>query len=140
MPPKRISNKIPKRIAANLLKTPASTTESGNTITLSKYAAALTAEHLERYLQKISVVGTDPYLLAMSTTEIPENVSFESIIDYALHTKSAYTGASLNCFKAVEAKQRFECGMVKLVEGARLGQIHVVRGKVRMDDRREYIN
>lgn len=37
------------------------------------------------------------------------------------------TGESL----AVEAKQRFESGMVKLVEGVQLGEMHVVRGKVR---------
>ncbi|XP_062544383.1 uncharacterized protein LOC134211503 isoform X1 [Armigeres subalbatus] len=131
MLPKRIASKAPKHVASKLLKTAASASKSDSVI-LSKYAASLTAEHLERYIDKISIVGKDPYLLTMSQSVLPVTVSYESIIEYALHQKSAYTGAGFHCFKAVEAKQRFECGMVKLVEGIRLGvgDLYVVRGKV----------
>ncbi|XP_062544384.1 uncharacterized protein LOC134211503 isoform X2 [Armigeres subalbatus] len=105
MLPKRIASKAPKHVASKLLKTAASASKS---------------------------VGKDPYLLTMSQSVLPVTVSYESIIEYALHQKSAYTGAGFHCFKAVEAKQRFECGMVKLVEGIRLGvgDLYVVRGKV----------
>ncbi|XP_029730491.2 uncharacterized protein LOC109425600 [Aedes albopictus] len=66
----------------------------------------------------------------MDHNTLPECVTYESIIEYALHKKSSYTGESMHCFKAVEAKQRFESGMVKLVEGTIQGGEHVIRGKV----------
>lgn len=97
---------------------------------MSQYAAGLTPDHLNRYVQKISLVGKDPYLLKMDHNTLPECVTYESIIEYALHKKSSYTGESMHCFKAVEAKQRFESGMVKLVEGTIQGGVHVIRGKV----------
>ncbi|XP_055545638.1 uncharacterized protein LOC129730375 [Wyeomyia smithii] len=123
MPPK-------KQALARQLKTPASLVPSG-TASLSVYASELTGSQAERYLNKIAIIGSrDPCLLNMSTSQIPVTVSYDSIIDYVLHRQSTYSGAAFHCFKAVEAKKRFETGMVKLVEGVQLDDINVVRGKV----------
>ncbi|XP_058838820.1 uncharacterized protein LOC131694265 [Topomyia yanbarensis] len=122
MPPK-------KNISSKLLKTPAVSLATGHS--LSMYATGLSADHLQRYLDKISVIGNqDPYLLNMKSSHLPETICYESIIDYALFKQSAYSGQFFQCFKAVEAKKRFESGMVKLVEGAPLGEFYAVRGKV----------
>lgn len=91
----------------------------------------LPADQLSRYRDKISSIGNhDPYLLSMSEETLPSTVTYESIIDYALHKKSAYTGSSFHCFKAVESIDRFKAGMVKLVEGLTVGNKDVVRAKV----------
>lgn len=97
------------------------------------YAAGLSTDHFQRYMDKITIIqNKDPYLLKMDNTQLPTTVTYESIIDYALKKQSAYTGSSFRCFKAVDAKLRFENGMVKSVEGVLFGDIHVVRANVCM--------
>nr|XP_029718217.1 uncharacterized protein LOC115260985 [Aedes albopictus] len=123
MPPK-------KQIPAKQLKTPAQLQGRGS-LSLSIYAASLPPDHLDRYMVKISVIGNkDPYLLKMNNSEFPTDVAYKSIIEYALQKQSFYSGSSFRCFKAVEAKRRFESGMIKSVEGVLLGEFHVVCGKV----------
>lgn len=123
-----------KQAAAKLLKRPATGSSGGvanGSPLLSAYAAKLPDVQLLRYKQKISPIeNRDPYLLKMSPESLPCTVTYESIIDYALKKKSPYTGASFQCFKALESKSKFEAGMVRLVEAVNISGKDVVRAKV----------
>lgn len=73
----------------------------------------------ERYKQKISIIGTDPYLLPqslfsplLSASRLPR-FNFPDLYIYLVHNPSPYTGETLKAYKSTDAYLYSTAGFVK---------------------------
>lgn len=101
---------------------------------LSTYAKELQVAHSKRYLQKISVLGVDPYTVdidkcSKSLEDFPPTF-YPDIVMYLVHTKSAYTMEELKAYKSLEAYNQGSCGWVKKIGVKVFPSYKLVLGKV----------
>lgn len=80
--------------------------------------AHLNETERQRYLEKTSIIGCDPYLLPStlfcplkSAKRLPQ-LTFPDIYIYLVHNPSPYTGDSLKAFKSTDAYQYAVAGWV----------------------------
>ena len=73
----------------------------------------------QRYVEKVSILGSDPYLLPpvffcplLSAPRLPQ-LAFHDIYIYLVHNPSPYSGDSLKAFKSTDAYQYAVAGWVK---------------------------
>lgn len=98
---------------------------------LSSKVTSLCAEDIERYKDKISIVGgQDPYDFKYNSKTLPLTVDYDRILSYLLNTLSFRTGEPVRNKKSVEAYKSFERGFVKEVKGLKRGDVFAVLGKV----------
>jgi hypothetical protein len=86
---------------------------------MAAHTAHLDVSERQRYLDKISILGSDPYLLPpvffsplVSASSLPQ-INFHDIYIYLVHNPSPYTGESLKAFKSTDAYQYAVAGWVK---------------------------
>ncbi|CAG9770080.1 unnamed protein product [Ceutorhynchus assimilis] len=101
---------------------------------LSTYAKELQGSHSIRYLQKISVLGVDPYTINIENCskrleDFPPTF-YPDIVMYLVHTKSAYTMEELKAYKSLEAYNQATCGWVKKIGVKVFPSYKLVLGKV----------
>ena len=86
--------------------------------TVNQMISHLSDEEMQRYSQKIDILGFDPYLLPnqlltpLKSVVILPNISFGDIYTYLVHNPSPYTGESLKAYKSMEAYMYFKSGWV----------------------------
>lgn len=98
---------------------------------LSSKTKTLSSEDLERYREKIAIVGgKDPYTFAYDAKVLPLCVDYDVVLTYLLNTLSFRTGEPVKNHKSLEASKSFERGFVKEVKGRKCGSVFAVFGKV----------
>lgn len=81
---------------------------------LSSKTGTLTSEDLERYKEKIAIVGgKDPYTFPYDAKILPLCVDYDTVLIYLLNTLSFRTGKPVRNHKSLEASKSFERGFVK---------------------------
>ena len=84
---------------------------------LSKYYHGLGSQDKDRYLEKLSSVQVDPYLIMKNQWEddvkLFPAVSYPDIVTYLLFTKSPFTAENLKAYKSLEAYNQFVSGWVR---------------------------
>ena len=110
-------------------------------IEYSAYYQGLNEASKARYLDKISVLGCDPYLLKdqdETKYELPNHewpsVEFPDIFNYLVTTPSRYTKEDLKAYKSLEAYKIFMDGWItrmNVVCATSSAQIFIVRGTVK---------
>ena len=101
---------------------------------LSDYAKRLEIGARTRYLEKISVINIDPYLI----TDLPKELvglpptAYTDIGHYFIYTTSTYTAKQLKAKKSLESYQNFLDGWVLEVRCKKYKDegIYLVKGKV----------
>jgi hypothetical protein len=97
------------------------------------YKDSLDKATLERYNQKIDVIGFDPYELKKGLTSdyacLPP-VTYIDIINYLVNSRSAYTMEQLKAVKSLEAYNQFVNGWVQDVKSITVNNKIVVIGRV----------
>lgn len=83
-----------------------------------KYIDKLDPLTLARYRDKLKLIdGIDPYGIRKCDWRAdPEglpDVSYPDIVNYLVHTQSAYTLQDLKAYKSLESYNQFVCGWVK---------------------------
>lgn len=92
----------------------------------------LNSEEKKRYLEKISLIGRDPYDLREeeSVNKDFPNVQWGDIVNYLVFKKSSYTLQNFKAFKSLEGYNQFICGWVKTINAMKIGEWYLVIGKV----------
>ena len=92
-------------------------------INLSTYAASLDVIARNRYKDKISSVGVDPYLISRSETksahicssnELPDTSNMD-VYHYLINKPGGYSGQILKAYKSLDAYRYFSSGWVQNV-------------------------
>ena len=111
---------------------------------LSNYVKLLPPDVIERYEQKIEVVGVDPFQLLYeknlkvkwesvegveAATQIPP-VQDIDIYHYFVETVSFYTKKQLKCYKALDSYNFFISNHVKEVKWVIKSDYFIIAGKV----------
>lgn len=83
-------------------------------VQLSQYSSNLSTEEYERYVQKISLIGIDPYLVSEAErshkiSQLPD-VNSMDIMAYLITTPSPYTSKNFKAYKSSEAYNQFANG------------------------------
>ena len=83
-------------------------------INLSDYVKRLDVGARERYLEKISIVAEDPYLVKDSPKEFPDlpPVDYTDVAYYLIYTTSYLTGKQLKARKSLDSYNNFLNGWV----------------------------
>lgn len=86
---------------------------------MATHTTHLNERQKERYLEKISVLGSDPYLLPpvfftplLSAPRLPK-LTFHDIYIYLVHNPSPYSGDNLKAYKSTDAYRYAVAGWVK---------------------------
>ena len=103
---------------------------------MENYISTLEPDVRQRYYDKISGIGFDPYLADDKTfnrdfKNFP-NVQYINIVNYMLFTVSAYTQQQLMNYKSLESYRLFSDGYVKGSCSKEVGDRTVIRSKVRL--------
>ena len=104
-------------------------------IRLSTYAESLPPESKQRYLQKITVIGSaDPFLLqgtSLQQAQAPlPAVDASDLVSYLVLQTSYITAKQFKAHKSLEAYNQFANGWVKQVESWTVDHKVVVTGRV----------
>ncbi len=84
------------------------------TIGLSPYASNLPPEENKRYIDKVSIISIDPYLVpkhekSRDINDLPELTSMD-VMAYLISTASPYTTNNFQAYKSSEAYNQFANG------------------------------
>ena len=108
-------------------------TSTSSVIRLSTYAEKLPQEAKQRYLQKITTVGSvDPFLLqgtSLQQAPLPA-VDASDLVSYLVLQTSYITTKQFKAHKSLEAYNQFANGWVKQVESWTVEHKVVVTGRV----------
>ena len=99
--------------------------------------AHLDSEEKRRYLNKVDILGEDPYSIPKTrltpiqlTVHLPD-LAFHDIYIYLIHNPSPYTGKQLKAHKSTEAYRNFRDGWVKEVKSCHIkSKTFVFTGRV----------
>ena len=103
---------------------------------MAAHTAHLNDEERQRYVEKVSILASDPYLLffcpLLSAPRLPQ-LAFHDIYIYLVHNPSPYSGDSLKAFKSTDAYQYAVAGWVKDVKVRHLStkDLYVIMGNVK---------
>lgn len=98
---------------------------------LGKMNLSLPSDVMEIYREKIRLINNqDPYSLRTNGKDIPTSVSTGHVVHYLLNHKSPFSGKLAVSNKSLEAYKKFEAGYVSSVEGCKINDYFVIRGKV----------
>ncbi|XP_057698272.1 uncharacterized protein LOC130919508 isoform X1 [Corythoichthys intestinalis] len=104
-----------------------------------RYIDTLDTESRNRYEQKIELIGVDPYEVKKDslTTDLDSlpAISYYDIVNYLIHTKSAYTMQDLNSLKAMDALNQCRSGWVMDVMTMKCNDKVLTTGRVRHSQR-----
>lgn len=102
---------------------------------LSGYFMTLDEVHGGRYVEKISVVGIDPYCLRQEdlVTELAifPKIMYPDIVNYLIYKTSAYTLNALKAYKGLEVYNQAVCGWVTYIGVKHFGENALVLAKVK---------
>ncbi|KAL0993217.1 hypothetical protein UPYG_G00104810, partial [Umbra pygmaea] len=105
---------------------------------MAAHTAHLNERERQRYLEKISILGSDPYMLPpvffcplLSAPGLPQ-LAFHDIYIYLVHNPSPYSGDSLKAFKSTDVYQYAVAGWVKDVKVRHLAtkDLYLIMGNV----------
>jgi hypothetical protein len=104
---------------------------------LGDYANQLEVNEKKRYIDKISCIGIDPFI-------IPENnfdpeclppVESMDLVSYLVLETSYYTQQQFKAFRSLQAYNQMVSGFIQTVQGQIISGKHVVIGKIRHSQR-----
>ncbi|CAH1277591.1 Hypp9707 [Branchiostoma lanceolatum] len=100
---------------------------------LSDYARSLAPHVRQRYQEKISAVGIDPFLIQDEQLDADRLPPMESLdlVSYLVLETSFYSQERFKAYKSLEAYNYVVSGFVESVKGKRMDGKHVVVGKVK---------
>ncbi|XP_066272266.1 uncharacterized protein [Branchiostoma lanceolatum] len=100
---------------------------------LSDYARSLAPHVRQRYQEKISAVGIDPFLIQDEQLDADRLPPMESLdlVSYLVLETSFYSQERFKAYKSLEAYNYVVSGFVESVKGKRIDGKHVVVGKVK---------
>ena len=103
-------------------------------INLSDYVKRLDVGARERYLEKISIVAEDPYLVKDFPKEFPDlpPVDYTDVAYYLIYTTSYLTGKQLKARKSLDSYNNFLNGWVleTVCKRYKEKEIYLLMGKV----------
>ena len=101
-------------------------------VRLSEKVNHLAVSDKRRYLEKISVIGKDPYCILSSelSKDVVPPVQCTDIFNYLVLGKSFCTTEKFKAFKSLEAYKYFECGFVEYLGGKVFNEKFVTIAKV----------
>ena len=101
-------------------------------VRLSEKVNHLVVSDKRRYLEKISVIGKDPYCIPSSelSKDVVPPIQCTDIFNYLVLGKSFCTTEKFKAFKSLEAYKYFECGFVKYLGGKVFNEKIVTIAKV----------
>ena len=101
-------------------------------IKLSDYAKKLDLTSKKRYLDKITLIGVDPFALtsAQLCDAVVPSVEAADLVNYLVLSTSHYTTAQFKAYKSLESYNHFVSGWVTDVRGWTSENFCVVVGKV----------
>ena len=100
----------------------------------ANYVDSLPPDVRKRYDSKTACIKCDPYCIA--TTEWGKDVSkwpligFLDVINYLVHSPSAYTSEQLKKYKSLEAYKFYQDGWIRQILHKKIGELHLVLAKV----------
>lgn len=101
---------------------------------VSAYYTELSEIHQERYTEKISLLGIDPYVVNLEdcSTDISDfpKLLYPDIVMYLVYTKSAYTMDEMKAYKSLEAYNQAVCGWVRKICVKQFDSNILILGKV----------
>lgn len=99
-----------------------------------KYVDTLEQAVRTRYLEKVNLVGRDPYEIPASDwsydVSLLPDVTYPDIVNYLVFQQSAYTVQQLKAYKSLEAYNYFVSGWVKEVRQRVDNGLCLVSGRV----------
>ena len=111
-----------------------SSNQTTATVILSNYSQELQVSDKRRYLEKISSIGVDPYLVSsykLSRNIFPPIICTD-IFAYLVLKVSFCTTEGFTSFRSLDAYKYFECGFVEFTGGKKLGTKVLTLAKVSM--------
>ena len=102
---------------------------------LSGYKDTLKSEEVQRYSDKLGLIGgNDPYELVgwLDCEENFPSVSYPDIVNYLLFTPSPYTSEDLKAYKNTDCYKQALCGWVSDVATITVQENIIVSAKVRI--------
>lgn len=117
-------------------KNSAQTMNTREGIPCSAYCHDLNETSKARYLEKISVLGFDPYLRDADGTSLPNHewpaVEYPDIFNYLVTTPSKYTKEDLKAYKSLEGYKLFMDGWITKMNAVRAtSKVFIVTGLVK---------
>ena len=101
-------------------------------IPLSDYVIQLENQIKARYLQKISVIGVDPFLLSSESLDSNCLPSIEAVdlVSFLILEHSFYTKQTFKNYKSLQAYNQVVSKFVTSVKGKQIKDLYVVLGEV----------
>ena len=101
-------------------------------VRLSEKVNHLVVSDKRRYLEKILVIGKDPYCIPSSelSKDVVPPIQCTDIFNYLVLGKSFCTTEKFKAFKSLEAYKYFECGFMEYLGGKVFNEKIVIIAKV----------
>ena len=98
------------------------------------YLSSLGPQESKRYVEKIAVIGEDPYKISKgefsSSPDILPSITYPDIYNYLVVNPSPYSKEELKAYKSLDAYNQFVCGWVREIVSLVQSDNCLVKAKV----------